>query len=307
MENLEGKQGYANIMKQIIYLFIGLLLFAFVAAADIYKYQDENGRWHYTDKSTASKNAETVNYKKTKEQETLFHLFTQTENDQHWLMAENKFYAPVQLSIKKTKNELVSQDWIIPPRSAQRILQAEKSNNEFSYAWFLGDHKQNPSAQEYALPIDVSLCPQISQSFNGRFSHQHIQSQYAVDVAANVGTDIKAARAGVVVNVKDDYALGGVDNFFLDKANFIQVFHDDSTWALYAHILLGSAAVKVGDRVKVGDVLAKSGSSGYSSGPHLHFVIQRNVGLKAESIPFQFKAPSGNLFTPKFAQKLCEI
>jgi murein DD-endopeptidase MepM/ murein hydrolase activator NlpD len=293
-------------MKRNIFICL-LLTVSCVANANIYKYQDENGRWHYTDKPTVSKNAEAVNFKKTKEQEALFHLFSQIENDQHWIMAENKFYAPVQLSIKKSKNAQTSQDWIIPPRSTQKILHSEKSNNELAYAWFLGDYKQTPSAQEYALPIDISLCPQISQSFNGQFSHQHIQSQYAVDIAANVGTDIKAAREGVVVNVKDDYALGGVDNFFLDKANFIQVFHDDSTWALYAHILLGSAEVKVGDQVKVGDVLAKSGSSGYSSGPHLHFVIQRNVSLKAESIPFQFKSSHGTLFTPEFAQKLCEF
>lgn len=287
--------------------FYCLLVVSSSLEANIYKYQDENGRWHYTDKPLASKNAEAVEYKKTKNKEDLFRLFTQTENDQHWVMAENKLYAPVQLSIKKSNTEKELQDWIVAPRSSQKILQTREGENKFAYAWFLGGHKQQLSAQEYALPIDVSLCPQISQSFNGRFSHQHPQSQFAVDIAANVGTDIKAARAGVVVGVKDDYALGGVDNFFLDKANFIQVFHDDSSWALYAHILLGSAAVKVGDPVKVGDLLAKSGSSGYSSGPHLHFVIQKNAGLKAESIPFQFKTSNGRLFTPLFGQKLCEI
>jgi murein DD-endopeptidase MepM/ murein hydrolase activator NlpD len=287
--------------------FYCLLVVSSSVEANIYKYQDDNGRWHYTDKPLASKNAETVEYKKTKNKEDLFRLFTQTENDQQWVMAENKFYAPVQLSIKKSNTEKKSQDWVVAPRSSQKILLAKEGKNEFAYAWFLGDHKLNPSAQEYALPIDVSVCPQISQSFNGRFSHQHTQSQYAVDIAANVGTAIKAARAGVVVSVKDDYALGGVDNFFMDKANFIQVFHDDGTWALYAHILLGSAAVKVGDQVKVGDLLAKSGSSGYSSGPHLHFVIQKNAGLKAESIFFQFKTSSGKLFTPVYGQNLCEI
>ncbi len=287
--------------------FLGLLVISSGVWANIYKYQDEKGHWHYTDKPSAAKNLEAVNYKKTKEKEVLFRLFTQTENESTWLMAENKFYAPVQLSIKKSKTDVESQDWVVEPRSSQKILPTAEDKNDFAYAWFLGNHKQRPSNQEYELPIDVSLCPQISQSFNGRFSHQHPQSQYAVDIAANVGTAIKAARAGVVVGVKDDYALGGIDNFFLDKANFIQVYHEDGTWALYAHILLGSAAVKLGDQVEVGDVLAKSGSSGYSSGPHLHFVIHRNSGLKAESIPFQFKASDGSLFTPKFAQKLCEI
>lgn len=297
---------------KLSYTLIVCLIFAVLPAstdlqADIYKYQDESGRWHYTDKPAASQRSETVNYKKTKKQEDQFHLFTHYEGDEFWVMVENKYYAPVQLSIKKSQQDTASQEWIIPPRSTQKVLQTSPGKNEFVFAWFIGDNRKNPAAQEYAIPMDIALCPQISQSFNGPFSHQDIQSRYAVDIAANVGTDIKAAKSGVVVGVKDDYALGGVDNFFLDKANFIQVIHEDTSWALYAHILLGSAAVKVGDQVKVGDILAKSGSSGYSSGPHLHFVIQRNAGLKAESIPFQFKSPKGNLFVPQFAQKLCEI
>jgi len=293
-------------MKWIIFYCL-LAISLSLEASNIYKYQDENGRWHYTDKPLAAKNVEAVDYKKTKDKESLFRLLTQEENNQHWVMAENKYYAPVQLSIKKSKAEKESQDWLIAPRSTQKIIPAAKGNNEFAYVWFMGDHKQKATAQEYALPIDVSLCPQISQSFNGKFSHQHPQSQFAVDIATNVGTTIKAAREGVVVGVKDDYALGGVDNFFMDKANFIQVYHEDGTWAIYAHILLGSAVVKSGDQVKAGDILAKSGSSGYSSGPHLHFVIQKNVGLKAESIPFQFKNSRGQLFTPFDGQNLCEI
>jgi murein DD-endopeptidase MepM/ murein hydrolase activator NlpD len=41
------------------------------------------------------------------------------------------------------------------------------------------------------------------------------------------------------------------------------------------HLHKGTIKVKVGDKVKMGDVLAKSGNSGESTGPHLHFEIQR--------------------------------
>jgi murein DD-endopeptidase MepM/ murein hydrolase activator NlpD len=272
--------------------------------ANIYKYQDSEGRWHFTDKSAASEKIEKVEYKSSKPKEEKFRLFSQTETDQQWLMAENKFYAPVQLSVKVNNT---AQDWLVEARSTKKIRNLETGKHKFNYAWYLGDPNATPSAQEYSFPIDISACPKITQSFNGSFSHQNTQNKFAVDIGANVGTAILAARDGVVIAMKDDYALGGLDDFFMDKANFVQVLHEDGTWALYAHILLGSAAVQVGDTVKTGDQLAKSGSSGYSSGPHLHFVIQKNAGLKSESIPFQFKAPGGNLFTPKFAQKLCEI
>jgi len=73
---------------------------------------------------------------------------------------------------------------------------------------------------------------------------------------------------------------------------------------VYAHILIGSARVKPGDRVAVGDVLARSGSSGYSTGPHLHFVIRKNSGLQTVSIPFSFRDADGAPFTPREGMKL---
>ena len=93
--------------------------------------------------------------------------------------------------------------------------------------------------------------------------------------------------------------MGGKDKYFLDKANYVKVLHEDGTYAIYAHILRATAAVKPGDSVQVGDVLARSGSSGYSTGPHLHFVIRKNVGLKTVSIPFKFISDAGTAYTPK--------
>jgi len=104
-----------------------------------------------------------------------------------------------------------------------------------------------------------------------------------------------------VVWVKEDYHMSGTTRYFLDKANGIKILHDDGTFSLYAHILMDTAIVKEGDKVALGERLARSGSSGFSTGPHLHFSIIKNAGLRNISIPFKFIDNKGSIFTPKTA------
>ena len=68
--------------------------------------------------------------------------------------------------------------------------------------------------------------------------------------------------------------------------------------AVYAHLELESARVQVGDRVRAGQLLALSGDTGYTSGPHLHFCVQVNANMALISVPFQFTGASGS-FVPE--------
>ena len=94
--------------------------------------------------------------------------------------------------------------------------------------------------------------------------------------------------AGIVGSVEGQEKYGG-------RANFIRILHDDGTMALYAHLRSEGALVRVGQRVRAGQQIGLSGNTGFTTGPHLHFVIQVNRGMKLESLPFRMRGPNGPL------------
>lgn len=67
----------------------------------------------------------------------------------------------------------------------------------------------------------------------------------------------------------------------------------------YLHLKDESARVAQGDRVRAGQWIADSGNTGFSTGPHLHFVVQRNVGMALESVSFEFEGGDGRPVTPE--------
>ena len=192
---------------------------------------------------------------------------------------------------------------VLPPKARKLLFTYGgelQKKPKHKYRWVAGDPEASSAPYIYTPPVPKGKGFRITQAFGGRFSHSKEPSYYAVDIAMPVGTIIKAARAGIVMSVKDDYHMGSVSSkYFLDKANFLTVLHDDGTIASYVHILLGGLMVKAGDRVEVGQSLARSGSTGYSSGPHLHFVIRKNIGMKQKSIPFMFSSNDGSPYKPE--------
>ena len=85
-----------------------------------------------------------------------------------------------------------------------------------------------------------------------------------IDVAVAYGADVKAAAAGTVV-------FSGVQSGY---GHTIVIDHDNGRQTRYAH--LSEELVKVGDAVEEGQVVAKSGNSGRSTGAHLHFEVLVN-------------------------------
>ena len=101
------------------------------------------------------------------------------------------------------------------------------------------------------------------------------------------------------MEVADDFRGAGLDlQKFGPRANFIRVLHADGSMALYAHLKPETARVGPGARVRAGQVIGEVGSTGFSTGPHLHFVVQLNRGMRIESVPFRMSGPDGPLRIP---------
>ena len=85
-----------------------------------------------------------------------------------------------------------------------------------------------------------------------------------VDFATPIGTQVHAWKAGKVIKASWSGGYG----------NYVVIQHDDGTQSCYAH--LNGYACSVGQYVNCHDVIAYSGSTGNSTGPHLHFEIKVN-------------------------------
>ena len=147
----------------------------------------------------------------------------------------------------------------------------------------------------YSLPVDEARF-ELGQGFHGGFSHQDEANRYAVDLIVSEGTAVLAARDGVVMQAEARFASGGLRSTDdTARANFVRILHEDGTMALYAHLAPGGTSVAAGDRVRRGQRIGTSGNTGFSGGPHLHFVLQANRGMRLEAIPFKMFGPGGIL------------
>jgi hypothetical protein len=104
-------------------------------------------------------------------------------------------------------------------------------------------------------------------------------------VGMDEGRTVTAASAGRVVATNDgeyDRCSSGTCAGGAGFGNYVQIEHDDGRTTLYAHLAQFSVQVGVGDLVKCGQALGRMGSSGYSTGPHLHFEVRDASGAAVD-------------------------
>lgn len=100
----------------------------------------------------------------------------------------------------------------------------------------------------------------ISSPFGPRWGRMH----YGIDIAISEGTSVKAAASGTVLRAFDNGGYG----------LFVEIDHGGGWITRYGHN--SKLLVKPGDHVSRGEVISKSGNTGTSTGPHLHFEIRKN-------------------------------
>ncbi|MCY0931067.1 LysM peptidoglycan-binding domain-containing M23 family metallopeptidase [Streptomyces sp. H27-H1] len=94
-----------------------------------------------------------------------------------------------------------------------------------------------------------------------------------IDFAVSTGTQVRAAAAGTVVSSGRQGAYG----------NAVVIKHGDGRYTLYAH--LSSATASEGERVSAGERIGRSGDTGNSTGPHLHFEVRSSNSYGADINP----------------------
>lgn len=294
-----------------ILLLILLLISHPSAAKKLYKYQDANGHWHYTDqKPDEGQDYESRQLKADPKR----HVWLEKtgEPNRPSFSIRNTYKGPVEVEIKFTKHTNATATPSLPHRF---VVEPGDSGPLFTvsgidvykpwqftlqYSYTLGSPLAEHRADAvYYPPIANGGRFLITQSFGGPFSHQDEQNRYAVDIAMPIGTPIHAARGGVIMDVEDDFYKNGIEQSYKSRANSVRILHADGSMAVYAHLALEKAQVYPGLKVEAGQLIAYSGNTGYSSGPHLHFAVQVNKGMRLSAVPFMFVDDQGQRFTPQ--------
>ena len=96
-----------------------------------------------------------------------------------------------------------------------------------------------------------------------------------LDIAANMNTPIYAGRSGVIQTRKYSESAG----------NYIEIDHENGLVSQYMHMTKFAAGIKRGIRVKRGQLIGYVGSTGWSTGPHLHFGVKVN-GVCSDPLKF---------------------
>ncbi len=172
----------------------------------------------------------------------------------------------------------------------------------YGFDSYMGDpaNVSNDDSCLYLFPYQEGEEYKVNQGYNTRYSHRG-WTKYSIDFGMNSGTPVCAARDGLVVDVKTNSNKGGISRRYAAYANYITIYHIDGTFAQYVHLLKNGSMVNIGDNVKAGQIIGFSGSTGRSSGPHLHFMVYKPTFLGMETIPTKFLGLSGEplVISPK--------
>lgn len=283
-----------------------LLMASLGAGGAAYRYKDANGQWVYSDRPPPpSLKAENVALRGTGATSLRMAVTPRSTPRGVALVAVNDCACTAEFAVKaQTVAGTQTGRAVVAPKAEQVLLEIEAQDGpsqvRYEYGYVVGDPQaRHQATQPYRAPFAVAQAFTVTQAPPDAVTHVTPDSRYAIDIAMPVGTPVYAARAGVVLSVAAKNFRGGLTPQSMDDANFVDILHDDGTHAIYAHLQLDTVRVKPGQPVRRGEYIANSGNTGFSSGPHLHFVVVRNGGMQSVSVPVTFAGPGGASVTPR--------
>jgi murein DD-endopeptidase MepM/ murein hydrolase activator NlpD len=168
------------------------------------------------------------------------------------------------------------QDILLPPhviygmaRPSADLIRQEMQLRMNSMGMLLQDIEAN-NDQVARVPANWPLFTRAGTRLSSRYGHRQdpfsrrVRHHSGLDIAAPTGTRILATARGVV---KDSLYEG-------DYGNIVRIDHGNGYETWYAH--MSERSVRKGDRVERGDLIGKVGSTGRSTGPHLHYEVHKN-------------------------------
>lgn len=228
---------------------------------------------------------------------------------QFYAINKKEFHITVELELKIKEmqyKEAKKPLYVVNPLSENYLFSLQKKNSKkwhyrYKYWWNKGSYLARHAADTiYHLPYDSGSSYKVSQSCNGKSTHYKDYNRYAIDFSMPEGTPVLAARGGKVVDLYEYSIIGGRSKLDYRFGNFILIEHDDKTIAAYYHLKTMGALVDIGQQVKTGEFIGYSGNTGYSSGPHLHFVVNKTeTARKKRSVKTRFASVRGVVQCPK--------
>jgi murein DD-endopeptidase MepM/ murein hydrolase activator NlpD len=230
--------------------------------------------------------------------------FSEIKENGYNFFANNEEFCPVSIKIDFELNNLISTNgngvvFVVPARTKKFLLTslnlinknntyAFKNTSFFNYGDVTLTEYNNSFI--YSLPFETGKSYKVHQGYNGNFSHQN---ENAIDFTMPIGTKIFSSRAGIVVKVVQNFNENCPEKECVKYNNYIIVFHDDGTFSRYDHLKRNGSVVKEGEAIIENQLIGYSGNTGFSSGPHLHFMVFIQRLKSTESLKTKFKINYG--------------
>lgn len=237
----------------------------YVEGALYSKEKDENGeletvRYTIPDRGIAKYPAESI----IEYPDIFFYLLSKTERTQsHELLMRYVLYVYTGKNYGLTEEDL---------EKLLDIFNINTTYNSFGYGywWPIACSSHTGQCDSSCTPVETS----ITSGVGPRWGKNH----GGVDIASYAAPNIIASKGGTVIYATPNGGTYGVGYYGSTDGggygNYVMIQHDDGYITVYAHMAAGTITVSTGDKVEQGQIIGKMGTSGSSTGIHLHFEIR---------------------------------